>query len=87
MAAEAAAGFVAVEPAAHGGFEIVGIGGVVAGGEIERLERFVEAEMGFGGAAVAFVDVGLSFVAEAESPGDGGGERLSAVGDGEVGSV
>ena len=84
VAAEAAAGFVGVEPAAHGGFEVVGIGGVVAGGEVERLEGFVEAEMAFVEAAVAFVDVGLAFVAETEGPGDRRGERLGAVGDGEI---
>ncbi len=84
VAAEAAARFVGVEPAAHRGFEIVGSGGVVAGGEIERLQRFVEAEMAFVEAAVAFVNVGLAFVAEAEGPRDGGGERLRAVGDGEI---
>ena len=84
VAAEAAARFVGVQPAAHRGFEIVGSGGVVAGGEIERLQRFVEAEMAFVEAAVAFVDVGLAFVAEAESPRNRGGERLRAVGDGKV---
>jgi len=63
VAAEAAASFVRVEPATHGGLEIVGVRGVVTSGEIERLERFVEAEVAFVEAAVAFVDVGLSFVA------------------------
>ena len=87
VAAEAAARFVGVEPAAHRGFEVVGSGGVVAGGEIERLQGFVEAEMAFVEATVALVDVGLAFVAEAESPCDGGGERLRAVGDGEVDGV
>jgi len=87
MAAEASAGFAGVEPAAHRGFEIIGITGVVAGGEIERLQRFVEAEVAFVKAAVAFVDVGLAFVAEAEGPRDVGGERLRAVADGEIDGV
>jgi hypothetical protein len=87
VAAEAAASFAGVEPAAHGGFEIIGITGVVAGGEIERLQRFVEAEVAFVKAAVAFVDVGLAFVAEAKGPRDVGGERLRAVADGEVDGV
>ena len=87
VAGEAAAGFVGVEPAAHGGFEIVGIVGVVTGGEIKRLQRFVEAEVAFVEAAVALVDIGLAFVAEAEGPRDGGGERLRAVGDGKIDGI
>jgi len=43
--------------------------------------------MAFVEATVALVDVGLAFVAEAESPCDGGGERLRAVGDGEIDGV
>ena len=70
VAAETALRFAGVEPAAHGGSEIVGIAGVVTGGEVERSERFVEAEMAFVEAAVALVDVGLAFVAESESPLD-----------------
>jgi len=38
VAAEAAARFVGVEPAAHRRFEVAGSGGVMAGGEIERLQ-------------------------------------------------
>ncbi len=83
VTAETAAGFVGVEPAAHGGFEIVGIVGDVAGGEVESLERFVEAQMGFVELAVAFVEVSLAFVADAEGPVDPSGKGLGAFGDGE----
>jgi len=83
VAAETALRFAGVEPAAHGGFEIVGIVGDVAGGEVESLERFVEAQMGFVELTVAFVEVSLAFVADAEGPVDPSGKGLGAFGDGE----
>jgi len=43
--------------------------------------------MAFVEAAVALIDVSLAFVAEAESPRDGSGERLRAVGDREIDGV
>src|SRR5277367_6317827 len=60
----------------------------VAGGEVERVRIFVESETSvkadatFVPCAVALIDVGLSFVCDAESPPYRSGSCVSAVGYG-----
>src|ERR1700676_2383821 len=82
VASEAAARFVGDHAAAQSGCEIVGGRAAVSGGEVQALQRSVEAQAALVEGAVILIEVGLAFASQAESPGDGGGQGRGAVGDG-----